>query len=51
MSKIKKYFTELLDVLKSIDTSLELISKCVRDAPGRARGRGKKAVITSHWND
>lgn len=47
--KILNYFKELLLTLKSIDSSLKEISKCVVKSD---RGYGKNTYLsTGHWND
>ena len=44
-----KYFKELLDVLKSIDESLQALRSCVRT--GVKHKPNIKHVVTSSWYD
>jgi hypothetical protein len=43
-----KYFRELLSVLKSIDSRLKELQKCVISTPKHGHG---KSIRTAHWND
>lgn len=52
MTKIIKYFTELLNTLKSIDSTLKSLEKSFDQCTGEYGYRSKRKTIrTAHWND